>query len=77
VRHVRNGGTVTLPADYVRTYVELGYASTVHTAQSVTADTMHGIVSGEESRQQLSGTGMADRACPPAAPSRCRRRSGR
>ena len=32
---------------------ELGYATTVHTAQGVTADTMHGVVTGEESRQQL------------------------
>jgi hypothetical protein len=31
----------------------LGYASTVHTAQGVTADTMHGVVTGVESRQQL------------------------
>jgi hypothetical protein len=53
VRHVWNGRTVTLPAAYVQTSVELGYASTVHTAQGVTADTMHGVVSGEESRQQL------------------------
>jgi hypothetical protein len=41
VRHVWNGRTVTLPAHYVQTSVELGYASTVHTAQGVTADTMH------------------------------------
>ena len=53
VRHTRNGRTVTLPADYVQASLELGYASTVHTAQGVTADTMHGIVTGEESRQQL------------------------
>jgi hypothetical protein len=53
VRHVRNGRTVTLPADYVSTAAELGYATTVHTAQGVTADTMHGVVTGEESRQQL------------------------
>ena len=53
VRHVRNGRTVTLPADYVRIATELGYATTVHTAQGVTADTMHGVVTGEESRQQL------------------------
>jgi AAA domain len=53
VRHARNGRTVTLPADYVQTSVELGYAATVHTAQGVTADTMHGVVTGEESRQQL------------------------
>jgi hypothetical protein len=37
----------------VRQSVELGYATTVHTAQGVTADTMHGLVTGEESRQQL------------------------
>src|SRR5215216_6622374 len=53
VRHVRNGRTATLPARYVSTATELGYASTVHTAQGVTADTMHGVVTGEESRQQL------------------------
>jgi len=53
VRHARSGRMVTLPDDYVQTFVELGYASTVHTAQGVTADTMHGVVTGEESRQQL------------------------
>jgi conjugative relaxase-like TrwC/TraI family protein len=53
VRHIRSGRTVTLPAGYVSTASELGYASTVHTAQGVTADTMHGVVTGEESRQQL------------------------
>jgi conjugative relaxase-like TrwC/TraI family protein len=53
VRHVRNARTATLPAGYVSTATELGYASTVHTAQGVTADTMHGVVTGEESRQQL------------------------
>ena len=52
VRHVRNGRIVTLPA-YVSTAAELGYATTVHTAQGVTADTMHGVVTGVESRQQL------------------------
>jgi conjugative relaxase-like TrwC/TraI family protein len=53
VRHVRNGRIVTLSAGYVATATELGYASTVHTAQGVTADTMHGVVTGGESRQQL------------------------
>jgi hypothetical protein len=53
VRHARNGRIVTLPAAYVRSATELGYAATVHTAQGVTADTMHGVVTGEESRQQL------------------------
>ncbi|WP_205473488.1 helicase C-terminal domain-containing protein [Nocardioides sp. SYSU D00038] len=42
-----------LPAEYVATHVELGYASTVHTAQGLTADVMHGVVTGEETRQLL------------------------
>ena len=43
------------PARRLRLHLatELGYATTVHTAQGVTADTMHGVVTGEESRQQL------------------------
>ncbi|HEX3204906.1 MAG TPA: AAA family ATPase, partial [Propionibacteriaceae bacterium] len=53
VRHRRNGRTVRLPASYVQASVELGYATTVHTAQGVTADTMHGLATGEEPRQQL------------------------
>jgi ATP-dependent exoDNAse (exonuclease V) alpha subunit len=53
VRHLQNGCIVTLPHDYLGASVELGYASTVHTAQGVTADTTHGVVTGEESRQQL------------------------
>jgi hypothetical protein len=53
VRHALNGRMATLPADYVQTSVDLGYASTVHTAQGVTADTMHGVVTGAESRQRL------------------------
>jgi hypothetical protein len=52
-QHARTGRTVTLPTDYVGTTTELGYATTVHTAQGVTADTMHGVVTGGESRQQL------------------------
>jgi hypothetical protein len=54
VRHVRNGRIVTLPHDYLGAYGELGYATTVHAAQGVSADTMNGVVTGEESRQQLS-----------------------
>jgi ATP-dependent exoDNAse (exonuclease V) alpha subunit len=42
VRHRRNGRTVRLPAGHIAESVELGYATTVHTAQGVTADTMHG-----------------------------------
>ena len=53
VRHNRSQLTVRLPADYVRTSTGLGYATTIHAAQGVTADTMHGLLTGQESRQQL------------------------
>ena len=53
VRHNRSHRTVRLPADYVHTSTGLGYATTIHAAQGVTADTMHGLATGQESRQQL------------------------
>ena len=53
VRHTRSHRTVRLPADYLCTSTGLGYATTIHTAQGVTADTMHGLLTGQESRQQL------------------------
>jgi hypothetical protein len=53
VRHTRSHIMVRLPADYVRNSTGLGYASTIHAAQGVTADTMHGLATGQESRQQL------------------------
>ena len=53
VRHNRSRLTVRLPADYVRTSTGLGYATTIHGAQGVSADTMHGLLTGQESRQQL------------------------
>jgi conjugative relaxase-like TrwC/TraI family protein len=53
VRHNRSHRTVRLPADYVRISTGLGYATTIHGAQGVSADTMHGLVTGQESRQQL------------------------
>jgi conjugative relaxase-like TrwC/TraI family protein len=53
VRHNRSRLTVRLPIDYVRTSTGLGYASTIHSAQGVSADTMHGLLTGQESRQQL------------------------
>ena len=51
--HTRSRRSVVLPADYVSSSVELGYASTVHTAQGVSVDTMHGLATGTEGRQQL------------------------
>jgi hypothetical protein len=53
VRHSRSRLTVRLPIDYVRSSTGLGYATTIHAAQGVTADTMHGLLTGRESRQQL------------------------
>jgi len=51
--HRRTGKPVTLPADYVREAVELGYATTIHAAQGVTADTTHGLVDELMTREQL------------------------
>jgi hypothetical protein len=53
VRHIRSHLTVRLPADYVRESTGLGYATTIHSAQGVSADTTHGLATGQESRQQL------------------------
>ena len=53
VQHNRSHRTVRLPADYIRTSTGLGYATTIHSAQGVSADTMHGLLTGHESRQQL------------------------
>jgi hypothetical protein len=51
VRHLKTHAQITLPADYVASSVELGYATTIHGAQGVTADTCHGLLTGSESRQ--------------------------
>jgi len=40
------GKKTTLPADYVREHVELGYATTAHRAQGRTVDTAHTLVTG-------------------------------
>jgi hypothetical protein len=53
VRHNRSHLIVRLPFDYVHTSTGLGYATTTHAAQGVSANTVHGLVTGLESRQQL------------------------
>jgi hypothetical protein len=53
VRHASSGRIVTLPPGYVATATQLGYATTVHTAQGVTVETMHGFATGAKSRQLL------------------------
>jgi len=42
---------LTLPAGYVAAHVQLGYATTVHGAQGITAGTCHTVATGQESRQ--------------------------
>jgi hypothetical protein len=53
VRHTRSHLTVRLPADYVQASTGLGCATTIHAAQGISADTMHGLLTGQESRQLL------------------------
>ncbi|WP_375502726.1 MobF family relaxase [uncultured Jatrophihabitans sp.] len=53
VTHLRTGRHITLPADYVAENVSLGYASTVHGAQGITADASYTVATGDESRQLL------------------------
>ena len=53
VTHTGSGRHVRLPAGYVADHVQLGYATTVHGAQGVTADTCHTVLTGTESRQLL------------------------
>lgn len=47
-----SGAQVTLPAEYVRSHVQLGYASTGHSAQGATVDTCH----------VVAGIGQVDKA---------------
>jgi len=51
VEHTGHGGRITLPRDYVRSSVELGYASTIHRAQGMTADTAHVLADAATSRE--------------------------
>ena len=51
VRHLGLGRSIELPGDYVAESVQLGYASTVHGAQGMTADSAHLVATGEETRQ--------------------------
>jgi DNA primase catalytic core len=53
VTHLATRRRITLPTDYARQHVALGYATTVHGAQGVTADTCHTVASGAETRQLL------------------------
>lgn len=52
-KHLTSGRLVRLPEQYVREYVDLGYATTIHAAQGSTVDTAHVVLSGQEDRQML------------------------
>ncbi|CAM4043495.1 MobF family relaxase [Nocardia ninae] len=47
------GHRVRLPADYVSEHVRLGYATTIDSAQGITAETCHVALTGAESLPQL------------------------
>jgi conjugative relaxase-like TrwC/TraI family protein len=49
----RWGSAVRLPADYVKDYLELGYAVTAHRAQGLTTDTAHVVVTTGMTRENL------------------------
>ncbi|MFI9632581.1 MobF family relaxase [Nocardia sp. NPDC051929] len=51
--HIGSGRKVTLPTAYVRECVELGYARTINSAQGLTTDTCHGVLTGSEDCFQL------------------------
>ena len=54
VKSLRHGGVLTLPAEYVVTHVELGYAATIKRVQGMTVDTSHILVDPQStSREQL------------------------
>jgi DNA primase catalytic core len=53
VMHLATRRPVTLPAAYVAEHLALGYASTVHGAQGVTAQVCHVVATGTETRQLL------------------------
>lgn len=48
--HRDHHGTITVPADYVKHNVELGYASTINRAQGATVDTAHTVLNATTDR---------------------------
>ncbi|MGW3361218.1 AAA family ATPase [Streptomyces bungoensis] len=51
VRHTQHRGRIRLPAAYLATQCELGYASTIHRAQGMTVDTSHALASARSTRE--------------------------
>lgn len=52
-RREDTGATITIPADYARESVELGYACTIHRSQGLTVDTCHVAIDTSYNREQL------------------------
>ena len=52
VQHRDHHGTTTLPTEYVRQHVDLGYASTIHRAQGMTYDSSYALLSSGLDRAQ-------------------------
>jgi conjugative relaxase-like TrwC/TraI family protein len=57
VNNQGTGGRITLPKDYVQNSVELGYASTIHRAQGLTADTAH-VLADSSTNRELAYVGL-------------------
>jgi len=53
VEHLRHQGRITLPADYVAAHVRLGYATTIASAQGVTVDEAHVLVTPATYQSEL------------------------
>ncbi|MTE16278.1 MobF family relaxase [Nocardia aurantiaca] len=51
--HLDSGRHVLLPRDYVQVEVTLGWATTIDSAQGITADAGHSVLTGSETRAQL------------------------
>lgn len=51
VENVKSGAKIALPREYVAKNVELGYASTLHRTQGMTADTAHVLADSSTSRE--------------------------
>lgn len=49
-RHQQHQGLAVIPAAYAEKHVILGYADTVHTAQGVTVDTAHALLTNQSDR---------------------------
>ena len=53
VQRTNGASEITLPCDYVRDHVELGYATTTHRAQGRTVDTAHALINTTATREML------------------------